>query len=145
MQDSFSPRRIASALAALLVLVGTGTVGFHHSLDETWMQALYRSVVTISLAGLDTVPRNDQARIISILMVIAGVTIFAFVASTLVEGIARGVLTGALGEKRRRRAIERMRDHYIICGYGRVGQRIAHEFRHTGAEYVVVDFHEDAL
>ena len=145
MQESFSPRRIASGLGALLVLVGAGTVGFHHSLDETWMQALYRSVVTISLAGLDTVPRNDEARIISILMVIAGVTIFAFVASTLVEGIARGVLTGALGEKRRRRAIERMRDHYIICGYGRVGQRIADEFRHTGAEYVVVDFHEDAL
>jgi len=73
------------------------------------------------------------------------VTIFAFVASTLVESIARGVLTGALAEKRRRRAIENLRDHYIICGYGRVGQQIGSEFRAAGAQYVVVDFHEDAL
>jgi voltage-gated potassium channel len=55
------------------------------------------------------------------------------------------VLTGALGEKRRRRAIEKLRDHIIICGYGRVGQQIAEEFRAAGAQYVVVDFHEDAL
>jgi voltage-gated potassium channel len=109
------------------------------------LQSFYRSVVTSALVGLDTVPRNDTSRILSIFMVLAGVTIFAFVASTLVEGIARGVLTGALAEKRRRRAIEKLRDHYIICGYGRVGQRIADEFRHAGAEYVVVDFHEDAL
>src|SRR5205085_11217635 len=47
--------------------------------------------------------------------------------------------------KRRRRAIEKLRDHYIIAGYGRVGQRIADEFRHAGAPYVVVDFHADAL
>src|SRR5438046_7081454 len=78
-------------------------------------------------------------------MVFAGVTIFAFVASTLVESIARGVLTGALAEKRRRRVIERLRDHYIICGYGRVVQQIGSEFRAAGADYVVVDFHEEAL
>jgi voltage-gated potassium channel len=145
VEDSFSPRRIGFALAALFAFLVGGTIGFRASLDETWLQALYRSVVTISLAGLDTVPRNNAARIMSMVLVGAGVTIFAFVASTLVEGVARGVLTGALAEKRRRRAIEKVRDHYIICGYGRVGQRIADEFRHAGAEYVVVDFHEDAL
>jgi voltage-gated potassium channel len=145
VDEGFSLRRIAFGIAALLLLLVIGTIGFHSSLDETWLQSLYRSVVTISLAGLDTVPGNDTARVISIFMVVAGVTIFAFVASALVEGIARGVLTGALAEKRRRRAIEKLNDHYIICGYGRVGQRIAEEFRHAGAEYVVVDFHERAL
>jgi voltage-gated potassium channel len=145
VDESFSPRRIGYALVALCAFLAGGTIGFQLSLDETWLQALYRSVVTISLAGLDTVPRNDAARVISMLLVGAGVTIFAFVASTLVEGVARGVLTGALAEKRRRRAIEKMRDHYIICGYGRVGQRIADEFRHADAPYVVLDFHEDAL
>ena len=145
MDETFSPRRIAIGVTALLGLVVGGTIGFHSSLDETWLQALYRSIVTISLAGLDTVPRNDAARVISIVLVAAGVTIFAFVASTLVEGIARGVLTGTLAEKRRRRAIDKLRDHYIIAGYGRVGQRIAEEFRAATVPYVVVDFHEDAL
>jgi len=61
------------------------------------------------------------------------------------ESIARGVLTGALAEKRRRRAIERLRDHTFICGYGASGQQIGSEFRAAGAHYVVVDFHEEAL
>ena len=127
------------------MVLGIGTVGYRWSLDETWLQSFYRSVVTSALVGLDTVPRNDSARLLSIFMVFAGVTIFAFVASTVVEGIARGVLTGALSESRRRRAIEKLQDHYIICGYGRVGQQIGDEFRAAGAAYVVVDFHDEAL
>jgi voltage-gated potassium channel len=143
--EGISLRRIALASAALATVLGIGTVGYRWSLDETWLQSFYRSVVTSALVGLDTVPRNDSARLLSIFMVFAGVTIFAFVASTVVEGIAQGVLTGALAEKRRRRAIEKLRDHYIICGYGRVGQQIGEEFRAAGADYVVVDFHDEAL
>jgi voltage-gated potassium channel len=125
--------------------MAVGTIGFRWSLGETWLQSFYRSVVTSGLVGLDTVPKNDSARLLSIFMVIAGVTIFAFVASMVAETITRGVVTGAWAEKRRRRAIEKLRDHFIICGFGRVGQRIAREFRDAGASYVVVDFHEDAL
>ena len=143
--DGFDPRRIGLGVGALLALITGGAVGFHSSLDETWLQAFYRAVVTVSLAGLDTVPRNDAARVISIVLVIVGVTIFAFVASVLVEGIAQGVQSGAVAERRRRRAIERLHDHYIICGYGRVGQRIAEEFRHAGAPYVVLDFSEESI
>ena len=145
MDETFSPRRIAFGLAAFAVVMAIGTVGFHWALGETWLQSFYRSIVTSALVGLDTVPKNDAARILSIFMVFAGVTIFGFLASTIAESIARGVVTGAWAEKRRRRAIDRLSDHYIICGYGRVGQRIAEEFRLAGADYVVVDFHEDAL
>jgi voltage-gated potassium channel len=122
-----------------------GTFGFRWSLDEPWLQSFYRSVVTSALVGLDTVPKNDSARILSIVMVIGGVTIFGYLASVLAESITHGVITGAWADKRRRRAIERLRDHYIIAGYGRVGQRIAEEFRHEGVDYVVVDFHEEAV
>jgi voltage-gated potassium channel len=145
VDESFSPRRIGFGLAGFAVVMAIGTVGFRWALHESWLQAFYRSIVTSALVGLDTVPRNDAARILSIFMIFAGVTIFGFLATTIAESIARGVITGAWAEKRRRRAIDRLKDHFIICGYGRVGQQIAEEFRHAGAEYVVVDFHEDAL
>ena len=145
MNGSFSPRRIGYGAAALAVVLVLGMIGFHWSLHETWLQSFYRALVTSALVGLDTVPSNDSARLISIFMVLAGVTIFAFLATTLAEGIARGAVTGALAEKRRRRAIEKLRNHYIVCGYGRVGQQIGDEFRAVGVEYVVVDFHEEAL
>jgi voltage-gated potassium channel len=142
---SFTPRRVAYAVTALVVVIAGGTVAFHESLSETWVQAFYRAVVTASLAGLDTVPKNDSARAVSIVMVLAGLTIFAYVASILVEGIAQGVFTGALAERRRRRTIEHLNEHYIICGYGRVGRNVAAEFREAEIEYVVLDFSSDAI
>jgi voltage-gated potassium channel len=143
--ESLSARRVAYAVAALLAVVVGGTIAFHQSLHETWVQSTYRTVVTISLAGLDTVPRNDEARLVSIVLVLAGITIFAYIATVVVEGIAGGVFTGAIGERRRRRTIERLKDHYIICGYGRVGRRVAADFREEGVPFVVLDFSADAL
>src|SRR5512133_3704056 len=117
-----------------------GTIAFHAVMDEAWLQSFYRAVVSSSLTGLDTVPPNDSARIITIVLVLAGITIFAYIGSLLVETIARGVIGGLWVERRRRRAIEALRDHYIICGFGRVGRRVAEEFRHEGAQFVVLDF-----
>ena len=145
MRDSLSPRRVGYAVAGLVVVFAAGTIGFHRALHEGWLQSFYRTVVTTSLAGLDTVPRGNGALVISILLVLAGLTIFAYVATILVEGIAGGVLTGALAERRRRRAIERLSDHYIICGYGRVGRRAALEFQHAGVAFVVLDFNPEAI
>jgi voltage-gated potassium channel len=143
--ESLTARKVAYAVTALLLVLIGGTIAFHQSLDESWVQSVYRTTVTVSLAGLDTVPRNDSARAVSIVLVLAGITIFAYIATVLVEGIARGVFTGAFAERRRRRAIEHLSDHYIICGYGRVGRRAAAEFRQEGVPFVVLDFSEDAV
>jgi voltage-gated potassium channel len=143
--EAFHPRRLLYALIALGVVLVTGTIGFHFVLDETWLQAFYRAVVSSSLTGLDTVPKNDGARILTIFLVLAGISIFAYVGSLVVEAIARDVVGGLWAERRRRRAIEALRDHFIICGFGRVGRRVAEEFRKAGAPFVVLDFSESAV
>jgi voltage-gated potassium channel len=143
--ESVTARKVGYAATALLAVLIGGTIAFHESLHETWGQSIYRTTVTVSLAGLDTVPRNDSARAVSIVLVLAGITIFAYIATIVVEGISRGVFTGAFAERRRRQAIEHLSDHYIICGYGRVGRRAATEFRHEGVPFVVLDFSKDAV
>jgi voltage-gated potassium channel len=145
VDDTLSTRRIAFAVSAATAVILAGTIAFHHFTHEGWIQAFYRSVVTSSLTGLDTVPSNDSTRLISIVLVLAGLTIFAFIATILVEGIARGVFTGAIAERRRKRAIDRLEDHYIICGYGRVGRRVGQEFRKADATFVVLDFNAEAI
>jgi voltage-gated potassium channel len=91
------------------------------------------------------VPTNDGARIVSIVLVLTGLTIIAYAGAVIVEAIAGGVFTGVMAERRRERTIERLHDHFIICGYGRVGQRVAEEFRASSVPFVVLDFHEDAV
>ena len=145
MQPRLRIVQIGRLAVAVGVTLGAGTVGFHELLHESWFQAFYRAVVTSTLAGLDTIPATNGARALSIAMVIAGLTIIAYTGAVIVETIAGGVLTGVLAERRRERTIERMDDHVIICGYGRVGRRVAEEFRASGVPYVVLDFHADAI
>jgi voltage-gated potassium channel len=79
------------------------------------------------------------------LVVLAGLVLIGYVGAAIVEAIAGDAITGALAGRRRQRAIERLRDHFIICGYGRVGRRVAQEFGANDVPFVVLDFSEDAI
>jgi voltage-gated potassium channel Kch len=61
-------------------------------------------------------------------LVLAGISIFAYIGSLVVEAIARGVIGGLWAERRRRGAIEALHDHHIICGFDRFGRRVAQLF-----------------
>jgi len=137
-------RRFVLALCALLAVLTVGTIGFHY-FGEGWVASFYRALVAISLSGFDTAPDTNAEMIFTIVMILFGVAIFLYVAGAIAEAIARGLVTGAWQDRRRRLTIEEMRNHFIICGYGRVGRRAAREFRESGEPYVIVDFHEDAL
>ena len=143
--QNFSPRRFVWAQVAFVVVILVGMVGFHRITHEDWTSSLYRSVVTISLTGLDTKPKGAGAEIFTLLLLLAGVALFLYVAGAIVEVIAGGVLTGKWADRKRRQAIERLRDHFIICGYGRVGRRVGSELRDAGRQYVVLDFNPEVL
>jgi voltage-gated potassium channel len=145
MAPNARPRQVARLLVAVALTLVVGTIAFRETLHEGWLQSFYRSVVTVTLTGLDSTPSNDSSRIVSLVLVVAGVTLIAYAGAVIFESIAGGVLTGALAERRRERTIEQLHDHFIICGYGRVGRRVGDEFRAANVPYVVVDIHEDAV
>jgi voltage-gated potassium channel len=141
----YTLRHFRRAVAAFFVVLGVGWILFATILDENALDALYRSTVTISLTGIDTRPHNAAGEIVTILLILAGMAIYGYLASAIVELIAHGVLTGALSERRRRHMIEHITDHYVICGFGRVGREVAAEFRDAGVPFVVLDFNAEAL
>src|SRR5215831_4961701 len=91
-------RQIVWVLVAIAVTLLVGTIGFHESLSETWFQSFYRGVITVTLTGLDSVPSNNGSRIISLVLVVAGLTIIGYAGAVIVEAITGGVVTGALAE-----------------------------------------------
>ena len=137
--ERFSFRRFVGAQIAFVVVLAIGTVGFVLLTSEGWSSSFYRSVVTTTLTGLDSRPDGTAAEIFTVILLLAGVAIFLYLAGTVVELITRGIVQEHLGEGRRRRAIGQLRDHTIICGFGRVGRSVAAEFVHSGSEYVVID------
>ena len=138
-------RRLYVILGAIVVVFTGGTLGFMQALGESWHAALYRTIVTASLTGLDTTPRGLHAEMLTVGVVIAGVAIFGYLAAQVFDSIAHGILGGAWREKKRRTMINELRDHIIVCGYGRVGRRAAEELRLAGVPFVVLDFSEEAV
>jgi voltage-gated potassium channel len=143
--DGFTRREIAVLVVAVAVLFTAGTLGFMSLLHESWHDALYRTIVTASLTGLDTTPRGLGAELLTIGVVLAGVAIFGYFAAQLFDAVAHSVFGGAWREKKRQKMIDQLRDHIILCGYGRVGRRAGEELREAGIRYVVLDFSEEAL
>ena len=137
--ERFSGRRFVYAVLAFLGVLAAGTLGFQAIIGEGWVASFYRAVVTTTLTGLDSSPRGSGAELFTIALLLAGVAVFLYIAGAIVELIARGVLEDVVGGRRRRRAIERMQGHTIICGFGRVGRRTAAEFIATDQPFVVID------
>ena len=132
-------RRFLSALAVFAAILLVGTVGFVLLLDDGWVDAFYRSVVSTTLTGLHSAPESDAGKLFTVVLLFSGVAVFFYIAGVIVDVMTRGVLSGVLDQRRRRRTIDALSDHVIICGYGRVGRRVAAEFRATGTPCVVVD------
>jgi voltage-gated potassium channel len=145
VQTPYSLRHFRLAVGAFFLALGAGTLAFWSVLHEPALDAFYRATVTISLTGIDTRPGTAAGQVVTIVLILAGMAIYGYLASAIVELIAHGVLTGALAQRRTRRMIERLHDHYIICGYGRVGRRIGEEFREAGVPFIVLDFNPDAV
>ena len=137
--------RFAAAAASILVLFGIGTVGFHITMHEPWHAAFYRTVITATLTGLDSAPSTTSAEILTILIALGGVVIFGYVATQAAEMIAREVTGDARRDKRRHTMIENLENHFVICGYGRVGRRAAEEFAASGVPFVVLDLSKPAI
>ncbi len=140
MTTPYTLKHFKIALGAFFVALGLGTIAFWAVLHEDAFSSFYRATVTISLTGIDTKPHTHGGQVVTILVILAGMAIYGYLASAIVELIAHGVLSGVLTERRKNRVIRGLRDHYIICGYGRVGRRVGHEFRDAGAQYIVLDF-----
>jgi voltage-gated potassium channel len=132
-------RRFLIAAAVFAGILAAGTIGFQIILDEGWVGSFYRAVVSTTLTGLASAPESNAGKIFTVVLLFAGVAVFFYLAAVIVDLMTRGIVGDVLGERRRKRTIEELHDHVIICGYGRVGRRVAAEFKDTRTPFVVVD------
>ena len=140
-----TPRQVVVAVASFAALCVVGTLGFALISDESPFDAFYRTVITVYTAGLVSAPESTAAKLFTIALVVWGVAIFLYVFGLIIELTVSGTVSGAWEARRLTKRVEQLRDHVIICGYGRVGRRAAKEFRDVDVPYVVLDHGAEAL
>lgn len=107
----------------------------------TPLDAVYMVVITIFGVGYSEVQPLDSPtlKVFTILVIIAGVLSVTYIVSGVVQSVAAGEIRQALNLKRMTQNIANLESHVIICGYGRIGQMIAHRLRHDQLAFVILD------
>jgi voltage-gated potassium channel len=127
-------------IAIFAVLIAAGTSGYMIIEEWSFGDSLFMTVTTITTVGYREVrPLDTEGRIFTMFLVVFGVGTAFYLLTTFFAFIIEGDLAAALGHTRMKSRIDQLRDHYILCGFGRVGEEIAREFAERGLPFVVVE------
>jgi len=133
-------KKIYFSIAALLTLLIGGTSGYHFIEGWHWFDGLYMTVITLATIGYGEVNRLSEAgRAFTIILIVFGVALFGFLLSTITQALIESELADTIGRRRVFRDISQLKNHYILCGAGRVGMRIAEEIKKKGEDFVIIE------
>lgn len=136
---SLATRRLALGLTAVMIVLIGGTVGFTVIERIDPLDAFYTTVGLMSTVGDVIYPLSPSGRNLAIAVIILGIGSLFYTLGALAEYLIGGQFGQALARSRMDQKIDRLRGHAIICGYGRVGRRIAQEFAEARQPFVIVD------
>lgn len=137
--------RIMRGLSVLLLIVLVSTLWFM-VVEEgyTPLEALYMSVITISTVGFNEVEKlDDSGKIFVIFMIISGLAVMTYTLGGVGRIIVEGSLTRYVGRRRMLHDIEKLKDHYVVCGHGRMGKILCEELQQEGVPFVAVEGDEE--
>jgi voltage-gated potassium channel len=138
-----SRREIFLASLALLVLFAIGTSGYALLEGWSWMDGLYMTFITLSTIGFQEIHTlSDTGRLFTLGLGITGIGLLTFVVARSAQLL---FASERLRERRIMKQINDLSGHYIICGYGRVGQRLAEDLQNVGKPFVVVDIADEEI
>ncbi len=135
-------RRFGVLIALLLVVIIGGTVAFSIVEGVSLGFGLIWTIDTISTVGIVPEPHNAGGRVIISVLELLGIGTLFYGLATVAEFFVSGQLNGLLEARRIRNMIDSYSDHYIVCGYGRVGRQVARDLIAQRARVVAID--EDA-
>jgi voltage-gated potassium channel len=139
-------RKARFAFFSLLLIFVTGTFGYH--VLEGWpvLESFYATVVTLGTVGYgDFYPKTSEGRIFAIFLIVFGVGTMAYTFAMVMENFMEGRLRKLLGRGKLKKQIEKMKDHYIICGCGKIGYLVCKELAEENVDFIVVDSNQQII
>lgn len=134
--------RVLIAIATPIVLLFVGMLGYKWIEGDswTWLDALYMSAITLTTVGYgETHPLSNPGRLFTIVYLFFGVFTLFYTATEIIRAIVSGQLRNVVGRERMERTLSQLKDHVVVCGLGRMGRLICHDFEKQEVPFVIID------
>src|SRR5262245_1097183 len=142
-------RRLLLTVGLLVLITMTGTVGFKffaRNPDATWIDCLFMTVTTMTTVGYgEIVDLGQGGRLFVVVFLMAGFAIFSYGVVEIGRWIFSAEMRVFLEKRRMDKELHKLRDHFIVCGFGRMGWTICEHLRERNRTFVVIDTDEAAL
>lgn len=127
-------------------LVLGGTLWYWLVEGWTWLEGAYMSVITLATVGFSEVrPLDESGRLFTIFLILMGIVVITYIANRFTEALIQGYFQAGFRLQQRRRFMDSLSNHYILCGFGRTGRQIALEFKAEKIPFVIVDSDEESI
>jgi voltage-gated potassium channel len=139
-------RKLTISIISVFGVVSFGTIGY--SIIEQWglFDSLYMTVITLTTVGFEEVHSlSKTGKLFTIILILLGVGAFLYALSAATRMIIEGEIREIFGRRKLGKKIEELKNHYIICGYGRMGKIICKEMKENNAPFVVVENNPEVL
>ncbi|MFB2934322.1 TrkA family potassium uptake protein [Aerosakkonemataceae cyanobacterium BLCC-F154] len=133
-------KELIGGAIAIIVIFLLGTLWYKFIEGWNWLDSIYMTVITLATVGYgETRPLGDRGRLFTIFLIGLGIVTIAYIVNQFTEAIIQGYFQEGRKLRQLKRLIETLREHYILCGYGRTGKQIAQEFQAEGISFIIVD------
>ena len=137
--------QLVTSLLVLVVIIALGTLGYVVLEGWTWSEGLYMTLITVATIGYGEVrPLDAAGRAFTMVLIVFGVGAVAWAFTRAFEVTLGDAFWSSVRKQRMKDMISRLGEHYIVCGYGRLGWRIVQDLQARGEQFVVVDSSDEA-
>jgi voltage-gated potassium channel len=144
--DVYHKKHLFRSLSLVLAILLIGTLGYHFI--EGWgiWDSFYMTVITITTVGYrEVAPLSDLGKAFTVFLIFSGMGAIFYFATLLIQFTIEGELYGSIKRRRWFKQLEEIKNHFIICGFGRVGSHTAEEFAKANIPFLVIDISPDAI
>ena len=139
-------KRLIFALIFITCVVIAGSVGYMFIEGWNCLDSLYMTVITIASVGYKEIhDLSPNGRIFTIILIISGVGSVTYALTTIAKIVVEGEIQEIFGRKRLEKKIKELKNHYIVCGYGRMGRIICRELKEKDIKFVVIEKEPDTF